>query len=125
MGSKPTRKFPRYDVAHYEYLRGHVTLIPGAFQLQVIGNGGCGFTGSDPGLQMIPPKEITCSFSLMDGMKIEQVVDIVGELLYVRPANFSQLMYYGISFHPKSLNKIVPIVSRLEYMAQMGIIDRA
>lgn len=120
------RRFQRYSVLHSDSIRGDIVDSQGSLQLVSLGLGGCGFTGSDHEMRLIPPKQVTCLLSVFENERMTDAFQVTGKLIYVRPANvMNASMYFGIAFSEKDHGIIKPIISNLESLVKRGLIDRA
>lgn len=130
--SKKTRQFERFDVSHCELLGGRIAEAESNLQLSCIGLGGCSFYTSQPDLELVPPKEVVCTFFArsegepsLGGEFASQFV--VGNLIYLSPANSTAGLsfQYGIKFHQEDRKKMTAIISCLEGLAKRGELARA
>jgi hypothetical protein len=124
---KKRRKFQRYDVSHSLELGGSIPEASSLLRLATIGLGGCGFFSEDVDPGLVPPKEIVCSFFATGEAGYERSEYVVGNIVYMRPANFStgSAFHYGIKFHQEEINKIQPFIKGLEKLAEKGELPRA
>lgn len=126
------RQFDRFDVSHCEYLGGRIAEAETSLRLSCIGLGGCSFYTAQPDIELVPPKEVVCSFFARSEGELPFGTEftsqfVVGNLIYLSPANSSAGLsfQYGIKFHQEDRKKMTAIISCLEGLAERGELARA
>jgi len=120
------RRYLRYDVSHCGMVGGSIPESDGGVHLASLSKGGCAFFAHEADPNLVPPREVICSFFSTEGDEIKDSQFIIGNLIYLKPANFSAGLgfQYGVRFHDEDRQKIEPIIQHLELLAGQGIVNK-
>lgn len=119
------RKYPRYLTSTSGILVGRIQNSKATIRLQTFGQGGCSFVGTDPEMELIPPKKIRLTFELLENHKVSLHSEIDGALIYIRPVNATFELQYGVKFDQAQVEGLGSLASRIERYASQGFVDRA
>jgi hypothetical protein len=120
------RQYPRFKVSHWKEIIGSLDRNRSNEQLVMIGNGGCGFYGFQPGFPARYPHRVFCEFSLR-GEDYKDFPKIIaqGNIIYSTPIHLGSLkvFFHGVEFIPSERLKLRPLISILEKLHDLNKIE--
>ena len=120
------RQYPRFKVSNWNQIEGNIDRNRSNEQLIMIGNGGCGFYGFQPGFPSKFPHRVFCQFSLR-GEEFKGIPPITaqGNIIYSTPISLGSIKVYfhGVEFIPSARIKLRPLISVLEKLYQLNRIE--
>lgn len=119
------RKHPRFDVRFADQISARVGHATTSLRLMTLGGGGCAFVGETDVSNWIPPQRVALSFDVFEGQRCLYSKEVMADLIYVRPHNMTQEWLLGFSFGMNDRAAMAPVMSQLEKLANLGLVDRS
>jgi len=113
---KVKRKYARYQIKKVPELKGGIGGLLSSMQITTMGSGGAAFI-SRSGRILYPPLQIECVFEMKG---ICPPVSVRADLLYsfINTKLDEEASYYGVEFLPEDRHLILPIIQKLELLAE-------
>lgn len=117
---KERRRFPRYDVAKMENLRGELAKGRARTRLVLFGAGGCGFFSSPSEEKIADGTEVDCTFYCAEVLR--EPIILKARIAYSQLVTINKVkeIYYGLEFNAEQSSRIQPIIKFLDQQASAG-----